>query len=60
MANGVTPNENAKMKHIFNKEFNTDMMVGNKRHWCPDNGYGAIDDTMSEFDNCRCNMSGFE
>jgi len=55
----VTVNEMAKMKHFMVKEFTTEMLSGDKKHWCPDNEYGAIDDTMPEFEKCNCNLMGF-
>jgi len=56
----VKANPDARMKHVSDKNFTTEMMTGNKKHWCPDWGFGAIDDSMPEFKSCQCNLMGFD
>jgi len=60
ISNSVVKTPEAKLKHILNKEFTTEMLSGKKRHWCPDWGFGAIDDTMPEFESCKCNLMGID
>jgi len=59
VSQGVVKTLEAQRKHIMDKQFNTDMLFGKQRHWCPCHGNIAIDDTMIEFESCDCNLEGF-
>lgn len=52
----VIKSESAKMKKMYDKDFTIEMLSGGKRHWCPAFEYSAIDDTMPEFDKCKCDL----
>lgn len=60
ISNSVVKTDEAKRKHILDQNYTTEMLSGNKRHWCPNWFFEAIDDTMPEFESCKCNLMGID
>jgi hypothetical protein len=43
-----------KGEHVDRESRAFDLLKGEKKHFCPDWDYMAIDETMDEFDACCC------